>query len=290
MTPGPILRVEQLGYHAGRRWLIKDVNFDLTSGFTALTGPNGAGKSTLLRTIASVFAPQRGRVSMPQVSGQEVARQIGYIPQFPGAYEHMTPYQFLLRTAWWDQPRNWGLLRGRANQVLEKLNLTSLRDRPGRELPMADRRRVALASVWMRNVRVVLLDEPTAGLDPQERLAFWQELYRLHRMPDTPEAYLITTHLLSEVTQYCDAILILDRGHVRHHGPVHHFIRTATGHTFIAPESDHSSTYIDTGRSSDEGAWVVAAKGTDTLTAREPDLLDAYLWTLYGSELRGNQT
>lgn len=272
-----VLRVQQLGHRAGARWLIRNAAFDLHEGFTALVGPNGAGKSTLLRTMAGLLSVDQGRLL-----GDSAANAVGYVPQFPGIYLRLTPTQYLVRTAWWDARAHrapWP--ERRAREVLERLNLTSVADRPGHTLTLGERRRLALASLWMRQVPVILLDEPTAGLDPDERLAFWQELYQLRQLPASPEAYLVTTHLLDEVERYCDEVILLDRGQVRGQFAVSSFQQKAQGHAFFAPQMARHSPYIDTGRLSDEGFWVVAEKPSASLVARPPDVVDAYLWMLH---------
>ncbi len=280
MSQETVLRVEDLAYQQGRLWLIKGITFDLAPGFTALIGPNGAGKSTLMRTIAGLLHAARGRLFLGTTRDTRlIARRIGYIPQFPGAYDNLSPLEFLVRTAWWDQSGGRHLFQ-RAEAVLERLGLLDVKQQPGRLLHPSERRRLALASVWMRRVRVVLLDEPTAGLDPEQRLAFWQELYLLDSLPESPESYLITTHLLSEVESYCDAVLLLDRGRVRYDGSVRDFIATAHGHAFVAPGRFPAVPHIDTGRFSDTGVWVLAAAPGEGLIPRTPDLTDAYLWAL----------
>lgn len=276
----PTLVVDNLGYRVRGRWLVRDVSFVLPEGFTAIIGPNGAGKSSLMRTLAGLFPPTRGSLSLGALGTgpAEVTRRIGYIPQFPGAYEHLTPVEFLVRSAWWDTPRHVEILSEQARQILAKLDLSGVESVPGRRLTLSERRRVALACLWMRKAAVVLLDEPTAGLDPQERLAFWRQLFLLRRLPDAPTAYLITTHLLSEVERYCDAVLLLHRGRVYHFGPVSEFIDTARGHSFTATAA---GDFIDTGRFSSQGTWVLADRAVAGLIPRPADIVDAYLWSLW---------
>lgn len=276
-----ILSVQEMGCRIRQRWLIQNVSFDLMPGFTALVGPNGAGKSTLMRAIAGLMPLTAGTLTMTDAStSRAVAQQVGYIPQFPGSYDNLCAREYLLRTAWWDQPRPLDQISQSVDDVLQRLGLDQVADHPGRFLHPSMRRRVALASVWLRHVQVVLLDEPTAGLDPHERLAFWQELYRLRKLPNSPSAYLISTHLLAEVQSYCDHVLLLAHGRMRTQSSVREFVRTAQGHAFYALEEDLAGSVIDTGRISREGYWVLAPQGTEQLTARRPDIVDAYLWTL----------
>lgn len=287
MSNPEILHVSNLGYRAAHRWLLRDVTFDAGSGITALLGPNGAGKSTLMRTLAGLLTPQRGGFQVGSRESRSNRQRIGYIPQFPGAYDHLTVQEFLVRTAWWDSPRELAAIVKTCDEVLERLQLTAVRNVLGRCLTPSLRRRVALASLWLRRAEVVLLDEPTAGLDPEERAAFWRELYRLRRLPESPETYLVTTHLLSEVEYYCDALVLLDHGRTRFVGTVQHFVETARGHAYCAQDLVRDAGWVDTGRLSEAGYWVVADQGDPRLSPREPDLTDAYLWSIRGPALRG---
>ncbi|MCY0899440.1 MAG: ABC transporter ATP-binding protein [Firmicutes bacterium] len=277
-TP-PLLTVDNLGHRAGSRWLIRRVTFSLNPGFTALIGPNGAGKSTLMRTLAGLLTRDEGRIGSPWIrSAKGIHRRIGYIPQFPGVYQQLTVRQSLLRTAVWDEPTEWRAIHDKVDAIIDRLNLAALADRRGSELHPSERRRLALASVWLRRVLVVLLDEPTAGLDPEERLQFWQDLYWLRTLPESPRGYLVTTHLLAEVERYCDTVVVLEQGRVTYQEPVGHFIYRAAGHTFYAPDGASGPGVWHTGRVSAEGSWVVSLKAAPAFIPRPPDLVDAYLW------------
>lgn len=277
----PTLTVERLGCRLGRRWLIQEVSFDLEPGFTALVGPNGAGKSTLMRAIAGLIPVSSGSLSLTDgPPGKAVSRQIAYIPQFPGAYDHISVRDYLVRTAWWDRHRPLAQIQHEVNELLHQLQLDDIAHYRGRMLHPSLRRRVALASAWLRQVQVVFFDEPTAGLDPQERLAFWQQLYRLRSLPNSPVAYLISTHLLAEVQSYCNYVLLLSHGRIRQQSTVKDFVRTVQGHAYYACDPPNNSTLIDTGRYSREGYWVLAPQAAESLLPRHPDLIDAYLWEL----------
>ncbi len=279
------LQVEHLGYRLGREWLIKDVTLDVSPGFTALTGPNGAGKTTLMRAMAGVILPTRGNIRIVGRSGPGF-NPLGYIPQFPGAYENLTGSELLLRTAWWDSPSEIRRRQDQARAVMEAMAIGHLRNRLGRHLSPSEKRRLALAGVWMRRVQVVLWDEPTAGLDPEQRLNFWQDLYELARLDDAPPMFLISTHLLSEVERYCDNLIIMNRGRMRHQGPVKDLIATARGHSYFVDSRDRLLTVLDTGRMDERGYWVLAEADRSDLRQRVPDLLDAYLWALHGQDRR----
>ncbi len=286
MNPDAVLSVAGLGHRvAGGRWLLRDCSFDLYPGFTALVGPNGAGKSTLLRTLCGLLPKNEGEVLLegaPLDGG--AARRVGYVPQFPGVYPRLTPRQFLRRIALWeDRVDHQGSIE-RVDETLERFRLSEAADAPCRSLHFGQRRRLALASLWIRDVSVVLLDEPTAGLDAGERLAFWRELYELSRSPHSPSSYLVTTHLLPEVESYCAHLVFLEQGRVRLSGAIASLREAAAQKTFWAPGEEASGRRaIDTSRV--RGALHAVLYGgarPPSWERRASDLLDGYLWTVRG--------
>ncbi len=278
--PEPVLVAENVGCQVGTKWLVDHVSFAMRPGFTALIGPNGAGKTTLLRALAGIMPLRSGHVRIAGVPAPGGSARIGYVPQFPGSYEHLTPREFLRRTAWWGGSRNMAEIEDQAAVILDRMHLERAADQPGWKMSAAERRKMALASLWMRQVPVVLLDEPTAGLDPEERLAFWQGLSVLRDMPGSPLGYLVTTHLLSEVQSFCDHVLLLDRGEISVQMAVAEFVSQAAGMTYWSPHLN-SADVVDTGRWSAEGFWIVSAgERAPEWQVRPPDLVDAYLWAV----------
>ncbi len=281
-----VLTVENLSHQTGKRWLLHNCSFTLPRGFTALLGPNGAGKSTLLRTVCGLLPADGGQVYLfDEALRPGISFQIGYIPQFPGIYPHLTSRQFLHRTALWSKMQDGPELRTRIDAVMEKLHLSSVADAHGHTLHSGQRRRLALASLWIREVAVVLLDEPTAGLDAQERLNFWQELYELSRSPDSPLSYLITTHLLSEAEAYCSHLVFLQDGQVRLSGSIAELSRLAQDKSYWVGSLTSVSMGIDTGRVSDGWHAVLSSEAPQsTWKPRQADLLDGYLWLVRGGD------
>jgi ABC-2 type transport system ATP-binding protein len=266
----------------GQGLTVAEATFTLKSGFTALIGPNGAGKTTLMRLMAGLYAPSHGQLTIHPTA----IRALAYVPQFPGAYRRLSARQFLMRMGAWEGYSS-ETLASRVEQALVQMRLQLVADVRGRHLDHSQRQRLALASVFVQNSRVVLLDEPTADLDPRQRLQFWQDLYRWSEHPKSPQGYLITTHHLSEVEHYCQHVLVLDRGRVRFDGTALELLAQAQGHTFwsespIASSNDAPIFEVSwqlgrrhailSERSSPEVGWVV----------RPPTLSDGYLMTLRG--------
>lgn len=272
-----ILQVSHLGHRTGARWLTHDTHFTLKEGFTALIGPNGAGKSSLLRTMTGILSQDTGTLTWVDRPKGDPPGRLAYIPQFPGVYHNLTVREQLQRIRMWSQYRNHQDTAD-IDAMMQLWNLTDVADTVGLRLQGSQGRRLALASAWLQHVDAVLLDEPTADLDPLERLRFWQQLFITRRYSDGPRAYLVTTHRLDEVEQYCENLLFLSDGEVLYQGAVKEFVRRAETHTFYAPHAGLTHVHY-TGQRDPLGYYVIAA-ATATYPRRMPELLDAYLVTV----------
>ena len=278
----PLLEVRRLRVARGRAQepVLADASFKLYPGYTALIGPSAAGKTTLLRLLARVYRPTHGHVVMAE------NLTIGYVPEFPGVYHRLSPRRLLMRTA---LGSGLGVPEAtlRTHRALDQMRLNDAADTPGRSLDEGQRRRLALALAFVQGANVVLLDEPTATLDPRQRLAFWQDMYTWSKQADGPKAYLIATHHLAEVDGYCQRVLVIDRGRTRFEGSVAHLKSRAQSHTYWSQESLSSPN---------EGAWLEyawsLADGYAILSdrphppsewkPRTPSLWDGYVMALRG--------
>jgi ABC-2 type transport system ATP-binding protein len=210
--PAPV-EVEDLGFRYGERQALAGVSFDVRAGeLFGLLGPNGSGKTTMLQVLATLRRPTRGAA---RVAGVDVAtrpaearRLIGVVFQHPALDVQLTPTENLRH-----QGHLYGLagsrLVARSAELLDRLGVA---DRAGdrvKTLSGGLRRRVELAKGLLHHPRVLLLDEPTVGLDPGGRRELWEYARALRR--DEGIAILVTTHLMEEAER-CDRIGILDRG------------------------------------------------------------------------------
>lgn len=275
-------QIRNLGYRVHQRWLVDHANFDISPGITALIGPNGAGKSTLMRLMSGILPRHSGTVEAPRDLTM-ARKKIGYVPQFPGIFHTLTVRQFLYRTRLWDpilhsdSSSSDKSLQDEIEHIIEYLDLSSLANKLGGQLGQTERRQVALATMWIRRVSLMLFDEPTAGLDPRERLTFWQQLSRFRQLPESPSHIMVSTHLLTEVESYTDAILLLEKGHITFSGQVPEFLALAQGHSF-ASNHDVDVYSIDSGRKQGKLRWILAEVPPSGAEPRSPDMLDAYLW------------
>ncbi len=189
----------------------------LEPGITGLLGPNGAGKSTLMRIIATVTTPSAGSIRWNGAdvrrSPDALRRQLGYLPQDAGVYPQLTADEFLRYVA-----ALKGLpARAAAEQIdalIDRLNLGSARSRPLGGFSGGMRQRVGIAQALLGDPQLIVVDEPTVGLDPEERVRFRQLIGELGR----DRVVLLSTHIVSDVEAAASRIVILDDGRIRADG------------------------------------------------------------------------
>ena len=193
-----------------------------------LLGPNGAGKSTTLRTLATLVQPDEGRV---EVAGFDVRRdplgarsRLGWVPAESGVPHQLTPREVVrlfARIQGVDKPHV------RADALLDRLGASSYADTPCGELSTGMKRRVVLARAMVHDPQVLLLDEPASGLDPMARRDLRTALQRLAA---TGATILVSSHILTELSEMCSSLCILNRGRLLAHGSVNE-VRSQLGNT-----------------------------------------------------------
>jgi ABC-2 type transport system ATP-binding protein len=198
----------------------KDVTFSVPRGqVAAFLGPNGAGKSTTMKMLTGFLAPSAGeaRIGGFDVATQrlEAARVLGYLPENGPLYNEMTPAGLLTYAG---KARGMGgsLLRGRLDYVAETCALRSVWNKAIGKLSRGLRQRVGMAQALLHDPDVLILDEPTGGLDPNQVQGV-REL--IHRLRET-KTLLLSTHILREVQAMCDRVLLIDKGRIVFDGPV----------------------------------------------------------------------
>lgn len=196
----------------GSASLIEGLHLDLRSGVVGLLGPNGAGKTTLLRTMATIMPPRSGSVVVGGVtvtgerSAREARRQIGYLPQDFGFNPGMRVADFVRYAAWmrglpaagWDAA---------AQRVLVKVDLVDEQRARMKTLSGGMRQRAGIAYALVGEPTVVLLDEPTVGLDPRQRLQFRKIITGL-----AGSVVVLSTHLIGDIDAVCDQVVVLQHG------------------------------------------------------------------------------
>ena len=210
----PLLVIEGLSKRFGPIVAVDDVSFNLGRGeVLGFLGPNGAGKSTTMRMITGYLAPTSGRVSVCGLdlarAPIEVRRRIGYLPEGAPAYGDMTPLgllEFVASLRGYDDAAR----RERIDGVVELLELGSVRHQPIETLSKGFKRRVGLATALLHDPEVLILDEPTDGLDPNQK----HHVRTLLQNMAKDKAIIISTHILEEVDAVCTRAIVIAKGRI----------------------------------------------------------------------------
>ena len=209
-NPTPMIEAKGLCKYYGDFIAVEDLNFTINEGeIVAFLGPNGAGKSTTMKMLTGFLAPSAGtsRICGLEVSEnrEEVANKIGYLPENGPLYEEMTPIGLL---NFFGDARGMGKKekRSRIEKVIDQCDLQTVVTKPISKLSRGFRQRVGMANVLLHEPDVLIMDEPTAGLDPNQVMEVRKTIKGLGK------TILLSTHILQEVRKVADRILLIHQG------------------------------------------------------------------------------
>ena len=222
------LKVERVTHQYKNFTALNNINVEFTPGIYALLGPNGAGKSTFMRILVDVLAPTLGMVNYNgrniTVLKSQYREILGYLPQDFNGYPHFTAYQFLLYVA-----NLKGLSKDFAKQrVDELLQLVGLDDAKNKKLKGFSggmKRRVGIAQALLNDPDILILDEPTAGLDPSERIRLRGILSKMAKN----KIIILSTHIVSDIESVADQVLLLRKGELIEHATPTEFLEKMKG-------------------------------------------------------------
>ena len=263
---------------------------DLTArtGVVGLLGPNGAGKTTLLRMLATVLAPDDGRLTLlgrdPGIPSErvEIRRRLGYLPQNPRLYPSFTPFELVDYVAILKEHTDADWRRHEAVRVLEAVGLGDRMHKKIKTLSGGMRQRVALAAALLGSPELLVLDEPATGLDPEQRL----ELRALLAGSATRGTVLLSTHNTTEVAALCQRVVVMREGRILYTGTPAGLAAEAEGRVWEDDAQDPSAL-----RSwmTAEGTYRHLGHPPAGATESTPTIDDGYLYLACSDRHRGQR-
>ncbi|MFT5369538.1 MAG: ABC-2 type transport system ATP-binding protein [Candidatus Latescibacterota bacterium] len=219
-------------YPKSPRASLKDVSFDIPHGTFGLLGPNGAGKTTLIKILSTQMEPSSGQVTMDDFDLKhdrtEVRKCLGYLPQHFGTYPKLTAHEFLDYMALLAGLHNPKTRSERVEKALNDVGLMDARNRESGTFSGGMMRRLGIAQAILPDPKFLIVDEPTVGLDPEERIRFRGILARLGR----DRAILISTHIVGDISSICEDVAVLRLGELLFRGSPADLIQKAHGKTW----------------------------------------------------------
>ncbi|MDD2402444.1 MAG: ABC transporter ATP-binding protein [Clostridia bacterium] len=221
-----MLEIKNISKKYGKFPALTDISLEITHGMFGLLGPNGAGKTTFMRILSTLISPTAGEINMGDINWKVphlVRNIIGYLPQKFSLYKQIKVQEALKHIA---------VLKGidqcrekKVFDALEKVNLVEYRDKKIGELSGGMIRRVGIAQAILGEPRIIIVDEPTAGLDPEERIRFRKLLYYLGKK----SIVIISTHIVEDIEATCEQAAILYKGKILASGDLNSLSEIARG-------------------------------------------------------------
>ena len=197
---------------------LKGVSFEIEYGMFGLLGPNGAGKSTLMRIICGILEPSYGQITIngidTKVKREELQGLIGYLPQEFGMYENLTAWEFLHYIGILKKLYNRKMREERVDYVLNAVHMTEHKHEKIGSYSGGMKQRIGIAQILLHLPRILVVDEPTAGLDPRERIRFRNLLVELSK----ERIVIFSTHIIEDVASSCNQVAVVKNGEVRYLG------------------------------------------------------------------------
>jgi ABC-2 type transport system ATP-binding protein len=270
---------------------LKGVDLSIPLGMFGLLGPNGAGKTTLMRILAGIFRPTAGevRVGPYDITTNEgrlgVKRLLGYLPQELGLYPDLSAAEFLDYVAILKGVEDRRERRERVGEALEIVGLSGVASRKLKEFSGGMKRRVGIAQALLNDPRLLIVDEPTAGLDPEERIHFRNLLVTLA----SDRIVLLSTHIVEDVAQTSSRLAVLSAGQVVFHGQTTELQDVARGQVWsvdtVGPAPIGDLTVVSALSTGHGMRYRVICEKSPSVDAQsaEPNLEDGYVALMRGT-------
>lgn len=229
------IKIEDLNkVYPNGNYAIKKLNLDIHNGMFGLLGPNGAGKSTLMRILVTLMKPSSGKVTINDTydlakNRREIRSMLGYLPQDFSFFSKLKTYEFLDYTARLAGMKNSATRKTAVDQMLEEVGLYEARDRNANNLSGGMKRRLGIAQALINNPQIIIVDEPTTGLDPEERIRFRN---LLSNMSTKDVIIILSTHIVGDISSTCDNMALLNKGNLAFAGSPEQLVKEAKGHVW----------------------------------------------------------
>jgi ABC-type multidrug transport system ATPase subunit len=274
--------------YRGKVQALRGVDLSIGSGMYGLLGPNGAGKTTMMRILAGILLPTSGSLivgghDMREERGRTaVKRVLGYLPQELGLYPDLSAREFLDYIAILKGMSDGRARRARVGELLELVSLTDVAGRKLKTFSGGMKRRVGIAQALLNDPQLLIVDEPTAGLDPEERIRFRNLLSEL----GGARTVLLSTHIVEDVAQTCQRLAVLRSGEAIFRGAIGELVEAARGKVWTVTTSGGRPagdvTVISTLHLGDRVQYRVVGERPPAADAQPlpPSLEDGYIWLM----------
>lgn len=282
------IKIENLNkIYPNGNYALKDLNLEIPNGMFGLLGPNGAGKSTLMRILVTLMKPSNGRVLVNDLdlskNRREIRAMLGYLPQDFSFFSKLKTYEFLDYTARLAGMKNGAARKSAVDQMLEEVGLFEARDRNANKLSGGMKRRLGIAQALINNPKIIIVDEPTTGLDPEERIRFRNLLSNI----STRDVIIIlSTHIVGDISSTCHNMALLNKGELAFSGSPEELVKQAEGNVWLIQATDAeymeiNEKYPVISTIPTEGGWEVqvVSPAINGYSGRliEPNLEHAYV-------------
>lgn len=267
---------------------LTDINLEIENGMFGLLGPNGAGKSSLMRILVTIMKPTTGAV---KVNGFDLAKNrgdirkmLGYLPQDFRFFTKLRTWEFLDYAASLSGLKNKKVRLQKVDEWLEKVGLFDVRERHANKLSGGMKRRLGIAQALIGDPKIIVVDEPTTGLDPEERIRFRNILSELSQKD---VIILLSTHIVGDISSVCSNLALLDRGTLQFNGSPEKLVEKARGHVWQVNTSGVEydllkEKYAVISTIPSEDGWEVQLVGEEidakNVIEIEPNLEHAYVY------------
>ena len=288
------VRIEGLAKtYGGKVRALDGVDLDIPTGMFGLLGPNGAGKTTLMRILAGILRPTSGSVragdhdAATEAGRAAIKRVLGYLPQELGLYPDLKAWEFLDYVGILKGLEDKRARRSRVEELLEMVGLSDVSRRKLKGFSGGMKRRVGIAQALLNDPRLLIVDEPTAGLDPEERIRFRNLLSDLAG----DRTVLLSTHIVEDVAQTSRELAVLAGGRVLFRGTSEALISSARGRVWTVetdgPKPNGGLTVVSTLHLGHAVQYRVVGDPPRHLRATEtpPSLEDGYVWLMRESRV-----